>query len=232
MLKEQLNVTLEGLLDTKKVRRFSLDWLLKSSDKYIRVTYKFLKKLGVSDSNIGSQACLLTKEPTELESNYLNLTKIGIESKFIASTPSLLGLNKKTVNKYYQQRVGLLRQDYEDRCSGRILLVKQPQLLTVSSDTFDGNVQFLYSKTIPYYKTALCSLLLTKPITKMQKMAWMLRNLFDYETNVSQEQKKLIINRMYDFVRDNPELLRRSTNYFQKNLKKLQHKAELYKSKT
>ena len=71
-------------------------------------------------------------------------------------------------------------------------------------------------------------LLGTKPQLKREKMAWMLRELFDYG-NLPKEQKREAINGLYDFVRDNPNILVRSINFMDRNRNKLRERVLQYK---
>ena len=71
-------------------------------------------------------------------------------------------------------------------------------------------------------------LLGTKSQTKRQKMAWILRELFDYR-NVPQDKKREEIGRLYDFVKYNTTMLTQSINFMERNKEKLIEKVASYK---
>jgi len=118
-----------------------------------------------------------------------------------------------------------LRKDYKNRESGRRLILDNPNLLTISPETIDANVQFLYGLGIDYYNA---SLLRTTPKLKRSKMAWMLRELFDYEI-LNENQKRDAIYSLYEFLRDNSSILKKSISYMEKNKERLKEKASDYK---
>ena len=153
----------------------------------------------------------------------------------IASQAHLLGRDPETIERNYQHHVGLLRQsyrqnykdrkNYKDRTSGRDLLTNQPQLLGISPETMNANVQFLYNIGIDYNEAFLLG---TTPQLKRKKMAWMLRELFDYKT-LPQEQRRGAIDGLYDFVKENPDVLTRSINFMEKTKDKLREIVTEYK---
>ena len=118
-----------------------------------------------------------------------------------------------------------MRKDYKNRESGRRLILDNPNLLTISPETIDANVQFLYGLGIDYYNA---SLLRTTPKLKRSKMAWMLRELFDYEI-LNENQKRDAIYSLYEFLRDNSSILKKSISYMEKNKERLKEKASDYK---
>ncbi len=71
-------------------------------------------------------------------------------------------------------------------------------------------------------------LLGTKTQTKRKKLAWILREVFDYRTH-PQDQRREVINNMYKFVADNPHLMIKSTKALEGMKEKLVEKAEQYK---
>ncbi len=144
---------------------------------------------------------------------YRFLKEHGIKDKKIASNAQLLGMNPETINKNYQHHISLLRQDYKDRNSGRDLLTNQAQLLGIPNKTIESNVQYLHSLGIDYYNGFLLG---TKTQNKKNKLAWMLRELFNYR-DISKENKKEVINLLYEFIRNNPNLLIKSINSLRRN---------------
>lgn len=121
----------------------------------------------------------------------------------IASQAHLLGRDPETIEMNYRHHVWLLRQYYEDRNSGRELLVSQAQLLGITPETINANVQFLYSIGISYNNAFLLG---TTPQLKRKKIAWLLRNVFDYKSLVG-EEKREAIQSAYELVRENIQLL-------------------------
>ena len=178
----------------------------------------------VSDEKIATRAYLLGKNPETIERNY----QLLVLSYKIASQAYLLAMNPETIERNYRNHVGLLRQDYTDRTSGRDLLLSQAQLLGIPPETIVSNIQYLHSMGIDYHKGDLLG---TKPKTKRMKLAWMLRELFNYR-EVSQKQKKEVIQRLYDFVRNDPSLFVKSISSLERNKEKLKEKVQNYKEFT
>ncbi|MEK6951503.1 MAG: hypothetical protein AABX29_00655 [Nanoarchaeota archaeon] len=110
----------------------------------------------------------------------------------------------------------------------QIINILKPQLLGISPETINANVQFLSYLGIDYNNYINVLLLGTEPQTKRKKMAWMLRELFDYG-NLPQEQKREAINGLYRFARDNPRVLIRSINSMNKSRNKLRERVLQYK---
>ena len=63
--------------------------------------------------------------------------------------------------------------------------------------------------------------------TIWEKMAWMLREVFDYREALP-EKKQAIIHNMHDFVRDQPKLLFYSVANLEKRKDRLREKAVEY----
>ena len=134
-------------------------------------------------------------------------------------------MNPETIERNYQNHIGLLRQNYQDRTSGRDILTNQAQLLGISPETTNANVQFLYGLGIDYYDAFLLG---TTTKLKRKKMAWMLRELFDYR-NLNQEQRRDAIAGLYDFVRNDPRVSTKSISSMEKAKDKLRERATQYK---
>ncbi|MEM7819270.1 MAG: hypothetical protein QXD48_00375 [Candidatus Aenigmatarchaeota archaeon] len=113
----------------------------------------------------------------------------------------------------------------EYRSSGKDLLTNQAQLLGIPPETIEANVQYLNSIGIDYKNVFLLG---TKPQTKRQKMAWMLRELFDYRT-LPYEERKDAIDGLYDFVRNDSTILTRSIKYLERNRDKLRERVTQYR---
>jgi len=215
--------TLDALLEGCEISDFSRRWLETSNtnEENIRCTYKTLKRIGLTDDKIASQVHLLGRDPETIERNYLALSKLGLKDDKIASRANLLGMNPETIGRNYQHHVGLLRQNYEDRDSGRDLLISQAQFLGIPPETINSNVQYLASIGIDYNNPVL--LLGTTSQLKRRKMAWLLREVFDYRE--APENRRLeIIQRMYEFVRENPLYLVKSISALERARNKIRQK--------
>jgi len=187
--------------------------------------YQRLSGLGLSDSRIASQAQLLGMNPDTIDRNYKRLSGLGLSDSKIASQARLLSMNPDTIDRNYKNHIGLLREDYQNRNSGREVLLKHAQLLGVSPNTLEANVQWFKERNLDY---GIGILLGTKPQTKRKKLAWMLKEVFDYR-EISENQKDETIITMYDFVRDNPNLLINSIKALEKMKDGLREKVEFYK---
>ncbi|MDA1196983.1 MAG: hypothetical protein O2779_03405, partial [Nanoarchaeota archaeon] len=160
-----------------------------------------------------------------IERNYQRLSALGLKDDKIASQAQLLGRDPETIERNYQHHVGLLRQDYRDRTSGRELLTNQAQLLGITPETITTNVQFLYSLGIDYNDAFLLG---TTPQLKRKKMAWMLRELFNYGT-LPEEQRRDAIDGLYNFIRADPRILIKSINSLERSKDRLREKVEQYR---
>ena len=187
--------------------------------------YRNLEEMGLNKTRIASNASLLTSDQETLWNNYHNIEKMGISNTQIASNASLLAKNPKSVRSNYDLLVGLLRGDYADRNSGKEVVLNNPVLLTNSHVTVESSVQFLHSLGVDYGKNSL--LLSTTVQKKREKMAWMLRAVFDYG-EAPQEKKKDLIHSMHDMVRNRPNLLFSSVNYLEKRKDQLRETALEY----
>ena len=225
--RKSLENILRELLPDNRIEQFSLDWILNSpmaTEESVKDAYKVLKNYELTDDRIATCAYLLGMNPETIERNYQKLLSLGIKDKKIASRAGLLGMNPETIKRNYQHHVSLLRQDYIDRASGRDLLTNQASLLGISPETTNANVQFLYELGIDYYDAFL---LISTPQRKRKKMAWMLRELFDYR-NLQQEQKRNAINKLYDFIRDYPRVLKKSISSMENTKEKLRERVVPY----
>ena len=182
---------IEDLLEERIISEFSRNWIenSKTNEDNIRTLYGFLKKIGLDDDKIASQA-------------------------------HLLGMNPETIERNYQLFIGLLRQDYQDRESGREIIQCQAQLLGNSHLTINANVQYLHSLGIDYNNGFLLG---TTPQLKRKKMAFLLREVFDYKNT---EDKKETINKLYEFIRNNPGYLVKSIKSLEKSKKKIKLKVQ------
>ena len=140
----------------------------------------------------------------EMWQTYCLLRLHGLSRDKIATQAHLLGRDPETIERNYQSHISLLRQNYEDRNSGRELLTNQAQLLGIPSETILASVQQLSNLGIDYNNGILLG---TTSQLKRKKMAWLLREIFDYRNS---NNKKETIREMYNFVRNNPKYLVKS----------------------
>ncbi|MEM5861116.1 MAG: hypothetical protein QXJ20_01860 [Candidatus Aenigmatarchaeota archaeon] len=224
--------------------------LLGRDPKTIRSRYEMLRELGIGEKGIARHPELLVMNPDTIRSRYERLKELGIGEKGIARHPELLGMDPKTIRAKYEKLIGLLREPLDEiypevdnsykrekieklsrsdkyRNSGREILRNMPQLLVPSQETIEGNIQYLYSIGIDYHKYPI--LLETKPNKKREKVAWMLRELFDYDNEENLENKRNVINRLYEFLRDHPYILSYSLSKLNEKKNKLKYIARRYK---
>lgn len=210
-----------GLSDSKIATQAQL---LGRNPDTIERNYQNLSDLGLKDSKIASQAHLLSMNPNTIERNHQRLLDLGLKDSKIASKAGLLNMNPDTIEKNYESHIRLLKQNYQDRYFGKQILLQQAQLLGVSPETFEANVQWFAERNLDYGNGMLLG---TKPQTKRKKLAWMLRELFDYR-EVPEYQRKETIRSMYNFVRSNPNLLLKSIKALEKVKSKLRGEVEFY----
>ena len=216
------NLKKYGLTDEKIVSQAQL---LGMNPETIERNYQSLKRLGLSDEKIATQAQLLGRDPETIERNYQSLKRLGLSDEKIATHAALLGRDPETIERNYNHHVALLRKDYTNRNSGRELLFNQAQLLGIPPKTIEANVQYLHTMEVDYHNPFLLG---TTPQTKRKKLAWMLRELFDYR-DIPREFKKDAIGRLYDFVREHPNILFRSINTLENQKENLRKNVEEYR---
>ncbi len=192
--------------------------LLGRDIEVIARNYGFLVKIGLSDKKIASRAELLGRSPARIGKAYERLKKLGLSDEQITSRAQLLGQDQKTIERNYQHHIGLLRQNCRDRESGRDLVRYHSQILGNSPETMNANVQYLYSLGLEYTWETLLG---TTPQLKRKKMAWLLREVFDYPNS---EDKRKTIYEMYDFIRANPKYLTYSTSYLERAKDKIKRR--------
>ena len=178
-------------------------------------------EIGLKDSKIASRAELLGRDPETIQRNYENLVEIGLKDSKIATHAQLLGRDPETIQRNYDNLVSLFRDNYQDRNSGKELITKHAGLLGISQETCENNIQFLYNLGIDYNKNPL--LLNTTAKKKREKMAWLLKNCFNYSEKPVEDRKETI-NQMYDLVRNNPSYLVKSINSLESSKDKIREK--------
>ena len=210
-----------GLTQQKILSRAEL---LGLSSLTILANYQALLQLGLTKEKIASHANLLGRDPQTIQENYQALLQLGLTKEKIGTNAALLGMNPKTIQTNYEHHVGLLRQNYNDRNSGRRLLTNQAQLLGISPVTIEANVQLLHDMGLDYNNSFLLG---TTPQLKRTKMGWMLRELFNYQ-NLPQEEKRAAIYAMRDYIRDHPRVLIKSIPTMEKEKDSLMAKVARY----
>ncbi len=154
----------------------------------------------------------------ETAQTYCILRYYGLSKDKIATNASLLGCNPETIQRNYENLISLLRDNYQDRNSGRKLSLNS---LGRKQETCENNIQFLDRLGIDYNKNPL--LLSTTAKKKREKMAWLLKNCFDYSEKPVEDRKETI-NQMYDLVRTNSSYLIKSINSLESSKDKIRKK--------
>jgi len=191
----------------------------------IKDNYKHLLDMGISKKKIATNASLIGLNPNAIKDNYKHLLDMGISKKKIATLAHLIAFSQDTIQRNYEYHISLLRHNCKDRSSGKELLLKQPQILEITKKTFEANLQYLNYLDIDYKDNVL--LLGTTSQLKRGKLAYLLREVFDYR-NVNQSEKKKTIYSLYNFIKNNPSTLVYSIKTLEKEKLKLRKKAMKY----
>jgi len=204
---------LETILAGQKITPFSQRWVRESATngEEMQSAHTALREFGLTKKRIASRANLLGSSAKTLKKRHRNLLAKGLTREKIAARPELLARDTQTINGHYQHHVGLL---------GKKTLTTYAQLLGITPETIAASVGHLYSLNIPYEGRGV--LLGTRPHIKREKMAWLLREVFDYRTT---EDKRTARESMYRFVQNNPSHLTYSIPWMERNREKLRKKA-------
>lgn len=100
-----------------------------------------------------------------------------------------LHLNNSDIRPRYDHHVGLFRKDYRDRNSGRSFLATYVGLLAIPPTTIEATVQQLSTMQVITVKGHV---LTNHPQSRREKLAWMLRELFDYHALSPTEKKEAL----------------------------------------
>ena len=180
-----------------------------------------LRRIGLSDEKIAKQAALLSLNPETIQRNYDNLRRIGLSDEKIATLAQLLGRDPETIKRNYDHHIGMLG----GRESGKSILTSQAQLLgrppgtgdngskkSLASGGFAGTFQYLAyidrmseNGHAPIHRRNPM-LLGTTPANKREKIACLLREVYDYR-KLGPDEKKSAIKKVYRLVSDEPKLL-------------------------
>ncbi len=191
----------EEKIITRITKRFRKAFPIENIEK----VYKCLKKLGVEDDEIFAHLSIFHTDPDNIYNNYCFLEKIGFDDKTIRKHLFLLNLNSKTLQRNYRSHISMIRDGTQNRDSGRNIFTKRPSLLGFSPETFKACVQHMEYMGLKIDEKR-AYLLQIKPAAKRKKLAWMLRELFDYR-KIPEEYKKRTIETLYSFVRVYPSKL-------------------------
>ncbi len=207
-----------GLTDEKIATSAAL---LGLNPETIQRNYENLRGIGLSDEKIATLAQLLNRDPETIQRNYENLRRIGLSNEKIAQQAALLSRDPETIQRNYDHHIGMLG----GRGSGKSILTSQAQLLSrppgtddngskksLASGGFAGTFQYLAyidrmsgNGHAPTHRRNPM-LLGTTPTNKREKIAWLLREVYDYR-KLGPDEKKSAIKRVYRLVSDEPKLL-------------------------
>ncbi len=152
---------------------------------------------------------------------YSKLVELGLSDEKIATNAALLGRDPETIQRNYDHHIGMLG----GRGSGKSILTSQAQLLGRPPGTEDnGSKKFRasggFAGTFQYlaYIDRMSGnwhdpihrrnpmLLGTTPANKREKLAFLLREVYDYR-KLGPDEKKAAIKKVYRLVSDEPKLL-------------------------
>ena len=155
-----------------------------------------LKGLGLTPENIVSRAELLSMNPDTIQRNADCLKELGLTPEKIASRADLLGRNPDAIQKNYE----FLRRFFTKKT-----ICNQAQLLGSSSETVESSVQYLHSLGVDHEKYA--SPAATSVGCKRKKLLVILKERYGFSADLSQSEKKELLEKARAFVRSNPVVL-------------------------
>ena len=205
-----------------------------SKDETIRKAYAKLKELGLTDEKIASQAHLLGMNPETIQRNADALKKLGLTDEKIATLAHLLSRDPETIQRNADalRKLGLtdekiatlahllsrdpetIQRNYEflRRFFSKDEIMENAQLLGYSQKTVFAHVSYLHALEIDYKQFRL----VTTPACKRKKIAVLLREKYGYDTNLSDAEKRELIEKAKEFVRSRPRILRMSERAIRK----------------
>ena len=127
-------------------------------------------------------------------------------------------MNPETIDANYRNLIGLLRTPFDPRglekeqlqkkrSSGKRTIHTYAQLLGSNQETIESNVQYLWSHGMDYQDGILLG---TTPAKKREKIAFLLREVFDYKGLKIPEEKTEAIHEAYKLVSGKTRLLKDS----------------------
>ncbi len=225
-----------GLSDEKIASQAAL---LGLNPETIQRNYENLRRIGLSDEKIAQQAPLLGFDPETIQRNYENLRNIGLSGEKIATSAALLSQTPETIQRNYDHHIGLLG----GREHGRGILTTFASLLGRHPGTGDGGSKKFRSSggfagTFQYlaYIDRMSEnghapihrrnpmLLGTTPANKREKIAWLLREVYDYR-KLGPDEKKSAIKDAYRLVSENPQLLVESISTLSRKVERLRQRS-------
>ncbi len=224
-----------GLSDEKIAQQAAL---FGRDPETIKRNYDNLRRIGLSEEKIATNAALLSRDPETIQRNYENLRRIGLSDEKIATTAALLSLNPETIQRNYDHHIGLLG----GREHGRGILTTFASLLGRHPGTGDGGSKKFRASggfagtfqhlayidgqsdnaNVPLYEKQPM-LLNTTPQNKREKLAFLLREVYDYR-KLGHDEKKAAIKKVYRLVSDNPHLLVESVSTLSRKVERLRQK--------
>ncbi len=200
--------------------------LLGRDPETIQRNYGNLRRIGLSEEKIATNAHLLSRDPETIQRNYGNLRRIGLSEEKIATYAQLLGRDPETIQRNYSNHIGLLG----GRECGRSILTTFASLLGRSPDGFTATFQHLAyidrqggNGNAPIYEKNPI-LLGTTSAKQREKMAFLLREIYDYR-KLGSDEKKAAIKGVYRLVSDNPQLLACSIPTLERKVDAIRRKA-------
>lgn len=185
--------------------------------KKLSERYSALRRLGLSRKEIADSIYLLCtplktveailKKREEKKRLRLNETQakqamlkklLGYSDEQAVIYAGYLHMSSDKLRARYDHHIGLVRDDYKSRPSGRSFLAKYVMLLDIPPETLEASVQQLDTMQIMQIASKVLS---NNPTTRREKLAWVLRELFDYRT-LPPKEKKEALRCTLNFVRD------------------------------
>ena len=218
------------LLSGRKISDFAIGFIhdMKATEESIRAVHAVLTELGLSEEKIATYAQLLGRDPETIQRNYGNLRRIGLSEEKIATYAQLLGRDPETIQRNYSNHIGLLG----GRECGRSILTTLASLLGRPPDGFTATFQHLAyigmqgdSGNAPIYERNHI-LLNTTPAKQREKIAFLLREVYDYR-KLGSDEKKATIKEVYRLVSDSPQLLVYSIPTLEREVDAIRQKAAI-----
>jgi hypothetical protein len=234
MAKKTATKNYENLIDigieAKKI--VTNAYLLKNNPETIRSKYERLRSLGLSKEVVLSQPRLFGKSPETIARMYKELKNLGLSDHGISTHHSLLVMNPDALKGRYDGHSRLLieRKGMGEE-EAKNFLIEQPQLLTIPNQTIEANLNFLSTHSIASNNRIVQAIMLGTTVrTKLSKIAWLLREVFDYKASslVTMAEKQRVVQIAYDLVREKPSILVESLNTLNRQKKSLKAYAADY----
>ena len=158
-----------------------------------------------------SQKCIEASraDTASVKACYQLLRCYGLKDDKIATNAQLLVMNPETIERNYRNLIGLLRTPFDPRglekeqlqdkrLSGKTTIQTYVQLLGSAQETIESNVQYLWSHGMGYQDGILLG---TTQQKKREKVAFLLREVFDYRSLNPEEKKEAISEAVMERVK-------------------------------